>query len=229
MFTSSPPPFSIARTNASTTSSTNTKSRVWRTVTEDRRRVRRRAACRRRSTRRPLHRADPGAVRTRSRAQGGVLEAVHLPVVVEVVADGLLRDAVGRFRSLRVPFADGDVLGETVDRAAGAREHDLARARGDRALEDVQRAEDVHLGVERGTSDRDADVGLRGEMKDHLRFAVSDEIGDRGRAEIEPMERESPGAMGPASARFAASRSRGRRPRRRRTPRRPADRRAWSR
>ena len=111
----------------------------------------------------------------------GVVEPVDRAVVVEVVAAGLLRDAVRRLRALRVRLRRRDLLGRAVDRAARAREHHLARAAGARALAHVERADEVHLGVELRPGHRDAHVGLRGEVEHDVGLAGRDQVGDRRR------------------------------------------------
>jgi hypothetical protein len=47
-------------------------------------------------------------------------------------------------------------------------------------LEDVDRAERVHLGVERGIGNRDADVRLRSEVEAHVRTVLGEGRSDRG-------------------------------------------------
>ena len=96
---------SVARTNASTTSSTNTKSRVWPPSPK--------IVARSRPSSLPAKIATtPGfAVRVLARAvhvgerEHGGVEALDLAVVVQVVADRLLRHAVRRQRVLRVALA----------------------------------------------------------------------------------------------------------------------------
>ena len=72
----------------------------------------------------------------------------------------------------------------------------FARPRGERALKDVERAQNVDLGIERRPGDRDPHVGLRGEMEHDLGLAVRDQIGDRVGTNIDAMEREPAGALG---------------------------------
>ncbi len=130
-----------------------------------------------------------GAVDVRKR-EGAVLEAVDLPVVVEVVARRLLRHAVRRLRALRMTLPHRQVLGGAVKRPARRREDDLLGPGRERALADVQRPQDVDLGVEHRPGDRHADVGLRREVEDDVGLAVRDEVGDRRRPDVEAVERE---------------------------------------
>ena len=108
--------------------------------------------------------------------QLGVLQPAHLAVVVQVVARRLLRHAVGRDRPLRMALAHGQALGHPVERAPRPREHDLAGARGERRLADVERAEHVDLGIEQRLRHRHAHVELGREMEDHFGFAVGDDV-----------------------------------------------------
>ncbi len=114
--------------------------------------------------------------------QGGVLEAVQLPVGVEVVAHHLLGHAVGRDRSLRMGLLDRELgrVRVAVDRAPAGGEHHLAGARGPGPLEHLQAADHVDLGVVDGPGHRDPDIGLGGEVEDHLRPAAGHQVDDVG-------------------------------------------------
>ena len=196
---------STARTNASTTSSTYTKSRVCEPSPKiiGRSRVEQLAR---------EDRDDPGfAVRVLARAvhvgqrERRVLEPADCAVVVEVVADGLLRDAVGRLRVLRRGLrGSGAPRGCRRACRPSAANTILLDAGRDRALAHVERAEDVDRRVEHRARDRHAHVGLRGEVEDHVGPAVRDEIDDRRRRDVEAVEREAAiGLSARASARFA--------------------------
>ena len=77
-----------------------------------------------------------------------------------------LRGAVGRERPALVVLARRAVA-LAVDRAAGGAEDELRTVRAG-GLEDVQRSEHVHLGVEDGLRDRGSDVRLRRQVDDEL-------------------------------------------------------------
>ncbi len=98
---------------------------------------------------------------------------------MQVIADGLLRDAVGRLGSLRMAFPHGQHFGRAVERAAGRREHDLLHSRGQRAFADVQGADDVDHRVLRRLRDRHPHVDLRREVEHDVGPPVHDELGDR--------------------------------------------------
>src|SRR5262249_45055305 len=72
---------------------------------------------------------------------------------------------------------------------------DLSHAGLDGALEHVQRADDVDLGVERRTRDRLADRRLSPQVEDRVRLAADDEVADIGPADVEAMEREAVDAV----------------------------------
>ena len=118
--------------------------------------------------------------------KGGELEPVQLAISDEVVDGRLLRHAVGRQGPVRLMFVDGKVraLGLAVQRASGSREDDLRRPRCASTLEDLDSAENVDLGVEHRPVDRDADVGLGGQVEDHLRAAVAHQVDEITRADV---------------------------------------------
>ena len=112
--------------------------------------------------------------------QRAELERVQLAVGDQVVDDRLLGHPVRRQRLLGVRLADREVLGRRVpvERAAAGGEHDALGLGLARALEDVQRADDVDRGVEGRSGHRDPDVGLRGEVEDELGPAARHQLDD---------------------------------------------------
>ena len=129
--------------------------------------------------------------------QRGVLEAMQLAVGVQVVAERLLGDAVGRQRTLRLRLLEWQraLVGHAVDRSAARCEDDLAGPRGACPFEHVQTPDDVDLGVVGGPRHRLAHAHLRREMEHDFRLAAGDEI-DRARlAKIELVERQLVGTI----------------------------------
>ena len=103
-------------------------------------------------------------------------------------------------RTARSGAADGSrapaaIVGDAVERAPRPREHHLAGAGGDRGLAHVERPEHVDLGVEQRLRHRHPHVELRGEVEDHLGTAVTDEVGELRRADVEPVEAELAAAL----------------------------------
>ncbi len=106
----------------------------------------------------------------------------------------LLRDPVGRQRLLRVRLADGEIVRRRVPvegASAGGEHHTLGLGLA-RPLEDVQRADDVDVGVVGRARHRDPDVRLRGEVEDELGPAPGHQLDDRRRGDVEVMDVERP-------------------------------------
>jgi dTMP kinase len=127
-------------------------------------------------------------------AQHGRPQAVNPPPASDVCLSGELRHAVRGHRPERCVLC-GRGRHVSVDGAARRREHDRCAGRA-RRLEDVERAEDVHLGVEERFLHRRADIGLRGEVEDDVRLegerlsdVVLDQLGSRIH-ELPPTGRE---------------------------------------
>ena len=152
-----------------------------------------RAACRRRSRPRRLRRAGSGAGRRRSPSASDVYSRPRtVAVVVEVVADGLLRHAVRRLRALRMSLPDRDLVGRAVERcppdaanttlvvpAASAPSHTLR----------VPRTFTVASNTGRATETRTSACAARWKTISGLRCAMrSITAGER---DVDAMEREA--------------------------------------
>ncbi|MBP1619848.1 MAG: hypothetical protein H6Q02_615 [Acidobacteria bacterium] len=75
-----------------------------------------------------------------------------------------------------------------VDRAAGRGEDDLAQRAAPAALEQVDCAAHVDVGVEQRVGDRAAHVDLRRVVDQHLDAGLGDERGRPGRPDVEHVE-----------------------------------------
>src|SRR6187402_2893971 len=106
------------------------------------------------------------------RDMAGAVQAAPRP---QILLAGELRRPVGcKGKQGRVLVCRPVAL--AVDGAAGGGEDHLRLVR-PRRLEDVDRADDVHLGVERGLGDGDANVGLGGEVEARLRLRLRERAG----------------------------------------------------
>ena len=124
--------------------------------------------------------------------QGRELERVHLAVGDQVVDDRLLRDPVGG----QGPVGQGllqrelRLVGLAVQSpATGCEDHPLRPGEA-RPLEYPEGPEHVHIGVEHRIGDRDADIGLGGEMEDDFRKATAHQRHDLGGAHVHLVDGE---------------------------------------
>ena len=84
-----------------------------------------------------------------------------------------------------------------VEGAAAGGEDDPGRVAGPGALEHAEGAQDVHIGVEDRPSDRHPYVGLGGQVEDDLRSTAGDHLDQLAGADVELVEGELVGPIGP--------------------------------
>ena len=122
------------------------------------------------------------------------LEGVQLAIGHQVVNDGLLGHAVGRQGLLGMRFAHREVLSSrlAVERATtGGEDHPFGLGLA-RSLQHIERAHDVDRGVEGRSGNRDAHVGLGGQVEDQLGTTPRHQLDDRRCADVQRMDGEGP-------------------------------------